>query len=82
MAEFEGMPHASESNASRPVILRRSPLIIGQFLFRDPEDDRYWELTYPKGELQGGGPPRLTMLTPEKAHAKYEFTESAGGDSP
>lgn len=28
-------------------------------LYRDPGDGRYWLLTYPFGELQGGGPPSL-----------------------
>jgi hypothetical protein len=43
-------------------------------LFRDPEDGRYWEQTYPEGHLQGGGPPTLKWLLPEEANAKYEFT--------
>jgi hypothetical protein len=42
-------------------------------LFRDPGDGRYWEHTYPQSEVQGGGPPRLSLLSVEKAHAKYEF---------
>ena len=46
-------------------------------LFRDPEDGRYWELTYPRSEMQGGGPPRLTALSPEKAHARYQFAGPA-----
>jgi hypothetical protein len=25
-------------------------------LFRNPDDERYWERTYPIGEIQGGGP--------------------------
>lgn len=25
-------------------------------LYRDPRDGRYWELTYLRGEMQGGGP--------------------------
>ena len=28
-------------------------------LYRDPADGRYWLLTYPHGEMQGGGPPLL-----------------------
>jgi hypothetical protein len=32
-------------------------------------------------EMHGGGPPSLFVLSVEKAHAKYEFTESARGDS-
>jgi hypothetical protein len=42
-------------------------------LFRDPDDGRYWERTYSKSEMHGGGPPRLTVLSVEKAHAKYGF---------
>ena len=45
-------------------------------LFRDPDDGRYWERTYPMSEMHGGGPPSLFALSAEKAHAKYRFTES------
>jgi hypothetical protein len=41
-------------------------------LYRDPTDGRLWERTYPQGELQGGGPPRLALLTPEQAAEKYD----------
>jgi hypothetical protein len=40
-------------------------------LFRDPDDGRLWERTYPKGEMHGGGPPRLTNISQEQARAKY-----------
>lgn len=40
-------------------------------LFRDPEDGRFWERTYPQGHMHGGGPPRLTCISPEEARAKY-----------
>src|SRR5260221_9657546 len=40
-------------------------------LFRDPEDGRYWERTYPHGELHGGGPPALYYLPEDKAREKY-----------
>jgi Immunity protein 27 len=40
-------------------------------LYRDPDDGRLWELTYPQGELQGGGPPELRCLTADEAKAKY-----------
>jgi hypothetical protein len=36
-------------------------------LFRDPEDGRYWQRSYPMGEIQGGGPPSLIALSVEKA---------------
>ena len=40
-------------------------------LYRDPDDGRLWELTWPQSEMQGGGPPRLTCLTIEAAQRKY-----------
>jgi hypothetical protein len=40
-------------------------------LFVDPRDGRYWELTFPHGSLHGGGPRRLTALSPDAARAKY-----------
>ncbi len=46
-----------------------------EVLFRDPNDDRCWERTYPQGELQGGGPPSLTCLSFEIANAKYELSD-------
>lgn len=42
-------------------------------LFQDPADGRYWERTYPKGEMHGGGPPRLTNISEAEAREKYEF---------
>jgi hypothetical protein len=40
-------------------------------LYLDPDDGRYWELTYPKSELHGGGPPLLRCLTEGEAWEKY-----------
>ena len=40
-------------------------------LFQDPDDGRYWEQTYPQGEMHGGGPPALHCLTTANAKAKY-----------
>ncbi|HVR55687.1 MAG TPA: Imm27 family immunity protein [Pseudolabrys sp.] len=42
-------------------------------LYRDPKDGRYWEKTYPQSEMHGGGPPKLQVLSPEQAKAKYQF---------
>jgi Immunity protein 27 len=42
-------------------------------LYRDPNDGRFWERTYPQGEMQGGGPPRLTVLGEERARQKYKI---------
>jgi hypothetical protein len=42
-------------------------------LFQAPGDGRYWERTYPYGEMHGGGPPSLQCLSPEAAKAKYDL---------
>jgi hypothetical protein len=42
-------------------------------LYQDPDDKRYWELTYPKSEMHGGGPPALTSLSENDASNKYSF---------
>jgi len=31
-------------------------------IFQDPLDLRYWELSYPQSEMQGGGPPMLSLV--------------------
>ncbi len=46
-----------------------------EVLYRDPKDGRYWELTYPHGEMHGGGPMRLTNLSPTVAISKYRLSE-------
>lgn len=43
-------------------------------LYRDPRDGRYWELYYPHGEMQGGGPPALRMVDRDAARRKYGAT--------
>jgi hypothetical protein len=40
-------------------------------LFQDPDDGRYWEQTYPRSGMHGGGPPLLRCLTREEAKDKY-----------
>jgi hypothetical protein len=40
-------------------------------LYRDPQDGRLWELTYPQSDMHGGGPPRLTLISVEQASIKY-----------
>ncbi len=40
-------------------------------LYRDPDDGRLWERTYPQSELHGGGPPQLRCLFPDQARRKY-----------
>lgn len=40
-------------------------------LYWDPQDGRFWELTYPHKEWHGGGPPCLTCVSAEYAKGKY-----------
>jgi hypothetical protein len=40
-------------------------------LYQDPQDGRYWELTYPQSHMHGGGPPRLTVISHDEAKRKY-----------
>jgi hypothetical protein len=42
-------------------------------LYRDPQDLRLWELTYPHGEMHGGGPAMLKVLSVQEAREKYKF---------
>jgi hypothetical protein len=40
-------------------------------LFQDPTDGVFWELTYPQGEMHGGGPPTLTEHLADEVQALY-----------
>lgn len=42
-------------------------------LYRDPLDGRLWELSYPYGEMQGGGPRALVHLDRDVARQKYKL---------
>ncbi|MBI5422954.1 MAG: hypothetical protein HZA32_02630 [Opitutae bacterium] len=44
-----------------------------EVLYQDPDDGRYWERTFPQGELQGGGPPRLAIVDLERVRSKYQI---------
>ena len=43
-------------------------------LYKDPEDGRYWELTFPDSELQGGGPPSLTTVSLDRLKLIYAIS--------
>ena len=47
-------------------------------LYRDPDDGRYWERTYPQSEMHGSGPPQLKYLTYQEASKKYGVSVVAG----
>lgn len=40
-------------------------------LYRDPVDERLWELVFPRSDAHGGGPPELRYLPAEQAREKY-----------
>lgn len=40
-------------------------------LFKDPNDGRFWERTYPLSHMHGGGPPVLLNLSEQAAKGKY-----------
>jgi len=42
-------------------------------LYQDPEDKRYWQLNFEHGEMQGGGPPSLILLSETEAKEKYNI---------
>jgi hypothetical protein len=46
-------------------------------LYQNPTDDTFWELSYPQGELHGGGPPTLTELSPDEVQHLYRRTPSS-----
>ena len=43
-------------------------------LYQDPDDGRYWELSYPNSEWHGGGPAQLQQITVEEAKQKYKLS--------
>jgi hypothetical protein len=44
-----------------------------EILYQDPQDQRFWELTFPKGEMQGGGPKTLRIISEEAAELKFDL---------
>lgn len=50
-------------------------------LYRDPADGRYWLLTYPFGELQGGGPPTLICKPISESEIESRFVSPAEWDA-
>ena len=42
-------------------------------LFKDPSDNRFWELVYANSDMQGGGPPILRYISIHDANIKYEL---------
>jgi hypothetical protein len=75
---FEGGRIIPDATCERIEYLRREVLreiardTSGwDVLFKDPNDGRLWELTYPQSEMHGGGPPQLRCLSTHDAGMKY-----------
>lgn len=39
--------------------------------YRNPDDNSYWELTYPQSHMHGGGPPALQRVSDDYASRNY-----------
>jgi hypothetical protein len=47
-------------------------------LYQDPQDGRYWELTFPQPQGFGAGPQRLSVLDGQTAAKKYNLDGDNG----
>ena len=65
--EIEGVLKASFKVAARDA---------GWTTLHRTSDGTLWELSFPQGELQGGGPPRLESLSPSEAETRYGSYET------
>lgn len=46
-------------------------------LYRDPDDGRWWELTFPASGTHGGGAPCLRHVEPAAVRTKYGLADQA-----
>lgn len=44
-----------------------------EILYQDPNDKRYWVLTYPNSDWHGGGPPTLKTLSLTDAQTRFKI---------
>jgi Immunity protein 27 len=42
-------------------------------LYRDPNDGRYWEMTYPESGRHGGGPPTLKVVDLGELRTRFDI---------
>ena len=72
-----GRPLEDEMSTRIRMLIKSHLIELGRdtsgwnILYRDPDDKRYWELTYPESGLHGGGQPQLKCLTADEANEKY-----------
>lgn len=77
---FDGHSVIEDSIAKRVNLLIQDYLIKiatsksgWEILYQDPQDKRYWELTYPDSESHGGGAPSLINISEGEAKSKYSI---------
>lgn len=77
---FDGTKMIADENCKRIDWLRSNYLKLISTdesgwlkLYQDPDDNRYWQLNFEHGEMQGGGPPSLILLSESEAKAKYNI---------
>jgi hypothetical protein len=84
---IEGRWSAEHSCAVKDANCRRIELLVSTHLrniatadggwatlFQDPDDGRYWELTFPHSQMHGGGPPLLRALSRGEAARKFSLS--------
>ena len=73
----DGQVIASKTSKRIEGLVRKHLQLIAsarwEGLFRDPDDGRYWERTFPESGMHGGGPPKLAVIDEQQARIKYKF---------
>jgi hypothetical protein len=81
----EGARVVADSNITRIRWLIANSLekiAVGNWtvLYRDRIDGRFWQMYHPHGELQGGGPESLRLISAQDAANEYglDFSKQVG----
>jgi hypothetical protein len=82
--EIRGRWHVVAGRVTADESARRIEVLVAEYLkesgrdatgwdilYVDPNDGRFWELTYPQADTHGGGPPLLKHLTDRQTREKY-----------
>lgn len=90
--ELRGAWELSNGKMAENDVLHRIRRLTGEYLqhiaaskdgwrqlYQDPEDLRFWELSYPQSQMHGGGPQLLQAVTQEYAIAEFDFLPSNDG---
>lgn len=77
---FDGVKMIADDQCKRIELLRSEYLKListdssgWNKLYIDPNDGRYWELQFKNGEMQGGGPPSLIIISEIEAKSKFNI---------